>query len=411
MPTKRAFIFVSLALTLYLLANQTQVGWVYIMSNGLAGLLIVTFFYSLGMLNAVYIERTWHRLSDQPETRFFRKTGFLSDDETSLEPADFYEDDPIEVVLHVSQPNLKPAFLIAGREHCPFAPPAEQAQPFFVPSLFKGRAVDLAYQTRCDRRGLYTFSTVQLRSNGPFGLFSRQRTLPTPGQVLIYPTYHPLKRLRLLEHKGFSDRQASRAGLSGEVIGVREYRSGDSLRQIHWRSTARAGKPIVKEMSDSDQLTLTVVLDLSAGDNLGQGKFSTFETAIRLAASLGYYATAKDIPFYLAGQSPRWKPPDLALSWWGLLNYLARVQNDGQTPLAEVLTTLPPLPFVVALISHPDEATQRALASLRQKGAKALALFITPDGTTPTAALALNSEGVEIRSVNPNNWAAVFDTL
>jgi hypothetical protein len=66
MPTKRAFIFVSLALTLYLLANQTQVGWVYIMSNGLAGLLIVTFFYSLGMLNAVYIERTWHRLSRNP---------------------------------------------------------------------------------------------------------------------------------------------------------------------------------------------------------------------------------------------------------------------------------------------------------------------------------------------------------
>jgi hypothetical protein len=418
MPTKRAWVFIILALGLYLLANQTQVGWVYIMTNSLVGLLLVTFFYALGMLKPIRVHRTFHTLSTHPSVsslptnnRQNRVPSSVSNDDSVLKPPDLFEDDPIEVTLQFKHTGLKPALLVGGQEFCPFAPSSDQLRPFFIPGLFKNQSVSLDYQTLCNRRGTYNFSTMKLRSKGPFSLFNTGRTLAIPSEILIYPKYHPLKRIRLLESRGFADKQARRVGVSSEVIGTREYHHGDTLRQIHWRSTARVGRLVVKEFSDNDQLTMTVVLDLATWGNVGQGKFSTFETAIRIAASLGYYATQQGIPFRLVGHSQGWKPPATALSWWGILNYLAKVENDGQEPLANVLRNLPPLPFVVVLISHPDQAINQELVSLQRKETQMLAIFITPDGTTPTAALLQNRPALEIKTVSPYNWSTVLDEL
>lgn len=404
MPTKRAWVFGLLAIALYLMANQTQVGWIYVMSNGLAGLLLVAFLYSLGGLKSVDVRRACRPLAaPSSEANLPEAPLPTTDEDAPLKPPEFFEDGPVEVILKITNSRLKPAFLISGQEQCPFAPPADQTQPLFVPALFKGRPAQLGYQTVCHRRGLHVFPAVRLRSQGPFGLFARQRSVPTPDELLIYPAYYPLKRLRLLENKGFADRQALRVGAGSEVIGTREYRSGDSLRQIHWRSTARVGKLVVKEFLDNDQLTMAVALDLSTQGNVGQGKYCTFETAVRLAASLGYYATRQNIPFRLFGHSPRWRPPAIALSWWGLLNYLAKTQNDGSDSLATVLSTLPPLPFVVALVSRPDESISRELLSLQRRGSQILALFITPDGALPPSAPP-GSEGLEIKAVNAERW-------
>jgi len=401
MPTRRAWIFILLAVALYMLANQTQVGWVYVMSNAVTGLLLVAFFYSRGMLKSIRLERAFYNLSAQP--------GLPKD--SLLEDTNFFEDDPIEVTLHLSRSRVKPAFLISGREYCPPAPPGEQNQPFFIAGLFKNRPRQLVYQTTCHRRGLHTFPPVPLSSKGPFGFFGTRRTMPAPGEVLVYPQYYPLKRIRLLENKGFADKHVVRAGAGSEVIGTREYRSGDSLRRVHWRSTARFGSLVVKEFSDDDQLTMAVVLDLSKEGNVGQGKFSTFETAIRLAASLAYYAEQRKIPFRLFGRGISRTPPATALSWWGTLNYLARITNDGPDPLAQTLRNLPPLPFVVVMVSNPNEATYRELASLSRQNTRILALVITPEQDATPALPSQQQAGLEIRQVNPLNWQAVFDEL
>ncbi|MCB0166039.1 MAG: DUF58 domain-containing protein [Anaerolineae bacterium] len=399
MLTKRAFILLIFALILYLLANQTQVGWVYLMSNLLLALLVVDFFYGRGILQGVRLERT---------VRDLNRTDLR--DDALPETGDFFEDDAVEVTLQLEQTRLRPAFLIAGQEQCPFAPPADQIQPFFVPSLFRGRPVRLNYQTQCDRRGVHRFPELPLQSNGAFGLFRRRRTLPASESLLIYPQFHPLKRLRLLEHRGFTDRPSHRAGHGSEIIGTREYRSGDSLRHIHWRSTARVGSLVVKELSDQAQLTMTVVLDLSFEGNVGEGKFSTFETALRLAATFGYYAAHKTLPFRLIGHSPQWRPPTTALSWWGTLNYLAKVENDGREPLAEVLRSLPRLPFVIVLISRPDPLMNQALMQLNRQNTQILAVFITPDDSQP-AVLPASSPSLTICTVSPHNWPTVVAAL
>lgn len=404
MPTKRAFIFLIIALALYFLANQTQVGWIYVITDGIVGLLIVTFLYSRGMLKAVQAQRTLHSPSPNPDG----KNGGETPD---FNLPTFYEDDPIEVSLQFNNIGFRPAFLVNGHERCPFAPPADQAQPLFVPSLFKNDPVTLSYQTSGYRRGLYAFPKLHLQSKGPFGFFTIKQTLTAPAEILIYPQYHPLKRLRLWETKELAERQTSKMGPGSQVIGTREYRPGDLLRQIHWRSTARAGRLVVKEFAEDEQLSLTVVLDLESDSSLGEGKYSTFETAVRIAASFGYYATRKNIPFRLAGASPKWTPPPTPLSWWAILNYLAKVENDGQKSLAQVLGNLPPAPFVVVLVSNPDRVTAGALTGLQQKGAQTLAILITPKGDTPPMTEAVTAGGVTLKSVTPFNWAEMLADL
>jgi uncharacterized protein (DUF58 family) len=401
MPTKRTWGFLILAAILYFLANQTQVGWIYVMVAGILALLVVNFFYTRGMLTRLDVQRTFRNLSDES----------LPSDDINLALSSFFEDDPIEVTLQFQRTGLRPAFLLRADERCPFAPLDEQAQPVFIPNLFGHQPLQLNYHTTCDRRGLYSYAPLRLRSSGPFGFFNTRRRLDIPGEILIYPNYHSLDRLKLLETRELAERQTTRVGVGTQVVGTREYRTGDSLRQVHWRSTARTGKLVVKEFAEEDQPSLGVVLDLETSSSVGHDKYSTFETAIRIAASLGHYATKHDVPFRLAGVSPKWQAPASPLSWWALLNYLAKVQNDGQESLAKVLESLPPMPFCVVLLSHPTADAVRALNMVRQKGSQTLAIFITPDGTIPPELHVSSAAGLEIAGVSPYNWAEVLETL
>lgn len=405
MPTRRAWTLFILSAILYFLANQTQVGWIYIITDGIIGLLIVAALYSWGMLTGIRASRELRPVSAEPAEPDSQT------DEFELTPPSFHEDDPIEISLHFQHTGLRPALLVGGLEQCPFAPVGDVVQPFFMPTLFRGQTNSLTYRTACDRRGLYSFTPLGLESKGPFGLFRTRSTVAARGEILIYPAYHPLKRLRLFEKREFAEQSSLRVGRGSQVIGTREYRTSDSLRQIHWRSTARTGQLVVKEFSDDEQQAFTVVLDLQADLSIGVGKFSTFETAIRLAASIGYYATQKDIPLRLVGSSPKWTPPAMPLGWWGLLNYLAKVQNDGHEPLAKVLKRLPASTFVVVLISRPHETITKALAALAQPGRQTLAIFITPDGALPALAESLKQPGLAVKSVSPHNWVDVLIKL
>jgi len=243
------------------------------------------------------------------------------------------------------------------------------------------------------------------------GLFRTKRTVTPANQLLVYPAYYPLKRLRLLERRGLAERPSRRIGAGGDIIGTREYRPGDSLRQIHWRSTARAGKLVVKEFADEEELTVTVILDLAGDSSLDRDKFSTFETAVRLAASFGYYASHKKIPFYLIGANQRGELPRTALSWWGTLNLLAKIKNDGQKSLVEVLRHVSASPFVVVLASQPTPAVARAVAALSRAGTRTLAIFITPDGFAPEETATLGGPELAVRTVSPDNWVKMLREL
>jgi uncharacterized protein (DUF58 family) len=166
---------------------------------------------------------------------------------------------------------------------------------------------------------------------------------------------------------------------------------------------------IVKEFADEDRQQLLVVLDLNCEADFGEGKARAFEVSVRIAASLAYYADRGKIPFYLAGASPQWTLPMTALSWWSAMNYLARVNNEGQEPLADFLgrIKLPTASFVVVLITQPTEVTVKTLQRLQRAGQQILPIFITLNGDLPDQARSLKKAW----AVSPADWAAALDRL
>lgn len=148
-----------------------------------------------------------------------------------------------------------------------------------------GREQRTSYRHTFSRRGLYRYDGFRLSTKFPFGLFRKSRTLREPGEILVFPTTYavtpPAPRGRRA-----GDAQAHRLGRSGEFFGLREYREGDDQRDIHWRSTARSGKLMVREYQEEAQLRAAIVLDNALPDDASPRADSALEEAVSLAASL-----------------------------------------------------------------------------------------------------------------------------
>ena len=132
-------------------------------------------------------------------------------------------------------------------------------------------------------------SQIPIISTGfPFGLYQIEKPVEVHGKTIVWPACQQLDGIPPLDGSQFNvDGTASdRAGTDGETIGVREYRHGDSIRNIHWNHTARCCRLIVKEKQSLTQMPVRIVVDLNACNHHGVGGQSTFEWAIRIAATV-----------------------------------------------------------------------------------------------------------------------------
>lgn len=114
------------------------------------------------------------------------------------------------------------------------------------------------------RRGIVHFTGVTIARTDPLGLFRSFATISLPQTVLILPRRYPLPPIALPGAHRYQEggvALAANVGRSEEFVSLREYRRGDPLRHIHWRSWAKAGKPIVKEFEDEFFVRHALVLD------------------------------------------------------------------------------------------------------------------------------------------------------
>jgi uncharacterized protein (DUF58 family) len=158
-----------------------------------------------------------------------------------------------------------------------------------------GRVQRTSYRHTFSRRGLYRFTGFRIGTKFPFALFRKTRDVDEPGEVLVFPTVYavPPPTPRSQHQDGAA---AVRLGRRGEFFGLREYRNGDDRRDIHWRSTARSGRLLVREYEEESQKRATLFIDNAlplAGRNERKGSAApseahaeAFERAISLCASL-----------------------------------------------------------------------------------------------------------------------------
>ena len=146
----------------------------------------------------------------------------------------------------------------------------------------------VSYQVRSDVRGRFEIGPLTIRIADPFGLIELRRMVPGIAPLVVTPRTVVLPRIPVMggwSGSGEHRPQAFAAG-SAEDVSVREYRRGDELRRVHWRSSARVGELMVRREEQPWEARATVLLDNRLRSHRGQGLGSSFEFAVVAAASL-----------------------------------------------------------------------------------------------------------------------------
>lgn len=133
-------------------------------------------------------------------------------------------------------------------------------------------------------RGRYVFTGTRLEIGDPFGLQRRSVSMPSPGALLVYPRVVHLDRLfsESGAHALEGRRLLLRRPTGFDLHSVRDYEQGESLRKVHWRTTARRGRLMVKELEDAPRDEIAVLLDAHAATVAG----ASFDVQVRAAASI-----------------------------------------------------------------------------------------------------------------------------
>lgn len=143
---------------------------------------------------------------------------------------------------------------------------------------------DIRVEVVPSRRGYLRFTGFTIARPDPLGLFYSFITIPAPQSALILPKRYTLPLLRIPGSRRYQSggvALTSSVGESEEFISLRDYRPGDSLRRIHWKSWAKTGKPVVKEYQDEFFVRHALILDTFQESEHSE----IFEEAVSVAAS------------------------------------------------------------------------------------------------------------------------------
>jgi uncharacterized protein (DUF58 family) len=181
--------------------------------------------------------------------------------------------------------------------------------------LQPGQHSQIGYRLRPLKRGHFTFEYCEISLPSPLGLWSDKRLLNVADNTRVYPDFARLYGGQLLAVDNWLSqlgvRQRQRRGLGLEFHQLREFREGDSLRQIDWKATARQRTPIAREYQDERDQQIIFMLDCGRRMRSQDGELAHFDHALNACLLLSYIALrqgdavglstfASDRPNYLA---------------------------------------------------------------------------------------------------------------
>lgn len=161
----------------------------------------------------------------------------------------------------------------------------------------KGSVQYATYIIKDIPRGIHTWDKVTINSGDPLGLVTYTGSLNIPNQLVVYPRTIELPVLNFFPRRvegAVSTKKIYNQGLT-ELMGVRDYRYGDRLSLIHWKSTAKNNQLYSKEFEPLQMESSLIVLDCTIGSWKG-GEDPAFEEAVTVGASLAKAAVLQRIP-------------------------------------------------------------------------------------------------------------------
>lgn len=280
---------------------------------------------ALGLVLAVAAAALWVRVLKRPMT-LRRK----------LERGERLAGDDVPVQLELDAEGLVPSGTLVLRER--IARLGERETPLVRRhGRLRGR-----YVLRRVPRGRYPIEAAQIVIEDPFGLERVEVELPSQSSILVYPRLVDVDRL--FSESGARTPEGRRLLLrrpSGfDLHSVREYERGESLRRVHWPSTAKRGQLMVKELEDSPRDETAVLLDADAGSVVGVAPDSSFELAVRAAGSIlkSHASRGRRAALVVNSARPTYqRVHSLDGEWHRALEILAAVEPDGHAPVTNVL--------------------------------------------------------------------------
>jgi uncharacterized protein (DUF58 family) len=217
-------------------------------------------------------------------------------------------------------------------------------RPRFVLDRVEPRGVrDVAYDVSSPVRGTFRVGPLSVRLADPFGLCELTRSFSTSDELVVHPVVVPLTAVALGgDWAGGGDAAGRATASSGsDDVSTREYRHGDDLRKVHWRSTARFGELMVRREEQPYQSRATLLLDTRARGHRGEGADSSFEWAVSAVASIGVSLLRSGYAVTLVIDDDRpLLPPGLALTEGLLLDALAVLEPGRGRDLDPAVTRL-----------------------------------------------------------------------
>src|SRR6266568_7442670 len=208
--------------------------------------------------------------------------------------------------------------------------------------LSLGPVAHKAWELRsvCTRRGRFSLGPVWVTSGDPFGIFRVSRRLTDGTTIVVYPRTVRLPRFgRVPGELPGGSLQGVRVPFSTpNVSSVREYRPGDSFNRIHWPTTARTTRLMVREFELDPTADVWIVLDLDTDVQTGSGVESTEEYAVTTAASLARHLLDQGRAVGLVSQTATLPADRGPRQVERILEVLALVQASSHLSLAAMLS-------------------------------------------------------------------------
>ena len=263
---------------------------------------------------------------------------------------------------------------------------------------------DVIAELHPERRGRYRIRGARVRRTDPLRLMTTLPITTTEESLLVYPRFWRLDHFDVPVGRSYQPGGiplASSTGDAIEFVGTRDYREGDPIKNIHWRSWARRGKPVVKEYQEEYFSRVALILDtflkpgFTAEDRVG------FEAAVSTVASVAdWFSRGEAVVDVLAAG------PDLYEVSTGrslgyldnILDVLSCLEPCADPPFATVgpplFDKLARLTSVVVVMLDWDDARERFLRSVRDQGTAVRAIIVKSGETTKSWASAGADIGV-----------------
>ncbi|MFZ2603758.1 MAG: DUF58 domain-containing protein [Candidatus Omnitrophota bacterium] len=328
------------------------------------------------------------------------------------------EGDTLEVAAQIHNVSFLPVFNFTLEDNFSCSQPNQEKKNFFISYLGLKSSCEIKYDYLCFKRGDYKMGPFVVYFFDPLNLFFFKRIYHVYSGVVVYPQIFKIEKFPALTRSilpWFGIETARSSGDEDEFYGVREYKDGESVKNIHWISSARKNKLIVKQFQLQSFFGATIIFNLEKEKNLGEGKESVAEYIIKIAASVAHYLTGRGVSIELLahiGEMVHLPFNKGQEHLENILRVLAVAQVESRISFKEAFEEfaryIPNDSSLVAVMSDQDYTDLPRMLSLYVRGVSLIPLIVVSDTFLSVSDKKKIAHQTKIRVSNLVNMHAKF---